>query len=189
MCNKCNSDTTKYYENFERILDRMICCMTGADLGRSISGNFISQMIPHHRAAIEMSENVLNFTDNCEVRQIANTIIREQEEGIEDMQEIFNRCNNRCQNCNSDLCSCQRRLNDIINTMFSRMRSAKISDSVACDFLRQMIPHHEGAVKMCETVQQYCICDELRPMLAAIIRQQKKGIREMKDLLCSLGCE
>ena len=58
------SDTTKRYLcRFYEILDKMIQGMTGAELTNSISHNFIVQMIPHHRAAIEMSKNLLLYTN------------------------------------------------------------------------------------------------------------------------------
>ena len=48
-----------YISDYYCILDNMIEKMTGAKLSDSISGNFIAQMIPHHMAAVEMSENIL----------------------------------------------------------------------------------------------------------------------------------
>lgn len=51
--------TKNYLSAFNCILDEMIQRMTEAEQSDSISHNFIVQMIPHHRAAIEMSENIL----------------------------------------------------------------------------------------------------------------------------------
>lgn len=41
----------------------MIQGMTDDELDESISHNFIVQMIPHHKAAIEMSQNLLQYTN------------------------------------------------------------------------------------------------------------------------------
>ena len=51
--------TKRYLSRFDEILDEMIQGMTDAPLTDSISHNFIVQMIPHHQAAIQMSENHL----------------------------------------------------------------------------------------------------------------------------------
>lgn len=51
--------TTVYLETYEGILSEMIQGMTEAELTGSISDNFIVQMIPHHRGAVEMSKNAL----------------------------------------------------------------------------------------------------------------------------------
>lgn len=54
----------------------MIQGMTSPELSCSISHNFIVQMIPHHRAAIEMSHNLLCYTTDIALQNIAvNTII------------------------------------------------------------------------------------------------------------------
>ena len=54
--------TKSYLCCFYGILEEMIENMTGAALTDSLSHNFIVQMIPHHRAAIEMSHNLLQYT-------------------------------------------------------------------------------------------------------------------------------
>ena len=64
-----------YLNEYRRILDNMIDGMTRAPLTDSISNNFIVQMIPHHMAAIEMSENLIRFTKDETVQSIARNII------------------------------------------------------------------------------------------------------------------
>ncbi len=61
--------TINYLNRFYSILDRMIQDMTNARLGNSISVNFMTQMIPHHRAAIEMSQNLLQYTTNIPLQK------------------------------------------------------------------------------------------------------------------------
>ncbi|WP_051387337.1 DUF305 domain-containing protein [Peribacillus psychrosaccharolyticus] len=39
-------------------------------------------MIPHHEAAVSMSENILKYGHNEQVKQLAATIIRDQLAGI-----------------------------------------------------------------------------------------------------------
>ena len=87
------SDVTKdYIQEFHCILEEMIEGMTTADLTESISHNFIVQMIPHHQAAIKMSKNILRFTTNLAIQDIATGIIKEQEKSIQDMEDILCCC-------------------------------------------------------------------------------------------------
>ena len=87
------SDVTKNYLcRFYKILDEMIEGMTNAELTSSLSHNFIVQMIPHHRAAIEMSENLLQFTTFVPLQHIAQNIINEQTKSIENMQKVLSHC-------------------------------------------------------------------------------------------------
>ncbi|MGN0557027.1 MAG: DUF305 domain-containing protein, partial [Acutalibacteraceae bacterium] len=74
-CPQPFSDVTKKYLcRFYEILDTMIEKMTCAELTDSLSHNFIVQMIPHHQAAIEMSENLLQYTTFVPLQKIAQNI-------------------------------------------------------------------------------------------------------------------
>ena len=82
----------QYLAAYREILARMKCEMTGAELCGSISHNFIVQMIPHHEAAIAMSECVLKFTDSAQLCAIAERIVSSQKQGVAEMQRILRCC-------------------------------------------------------------------------------------------------
>lgn len=185
--NSFSHNTNDYLDAYACILKEMICGMTNAKLCDSISHNFIVQMIPHHKAAIQMSRNVLKYTTNCDIECIASNIITEQTQSICDMEKALPCCRKKT-NAKNDLCACQKQVDKIFRTMFQRMQTAKSCNSIDCNFLWEMIPHHEGAVAFAETTLEYCICPELKPILQAIITSQKQGICQMKELLRCLSC-
>lgn len=182
------SNVTKdYLSEFYEILNEMMQGMTDAELTCSISHNFIVQMIPHHRAAIEMSHNILKYTTNIPLQDIATNIIEEQTKSIKDMREIQCLCSEQ-KNSKQDLYLYQRRVNNIMHTMFYEMETAQATNQINADFIREMIPHHRGAIKMSKNALQYDICPELKPILDAIITSQEKGIMQMQNLLQNLKC-
>ena len=180
-------ETKQYLARFYEILDGMICGMTKAQLTNSISHNFIVQMIPHHRAAIEMSQNVLPYISSCPLRRIAGHIITSQAKSIENMQAALPQCGCPC-SPEMDLRLYQRRMDLIYQTMFDRMGSAPETNNIAANFMREMIPHHEGAIHMAKNALSYGVCPELVPILCAIIASQERGVKEMKALLRRCGC-
>lgn len=179
--------TQKYLNTFDCILERMIQGMTCADLTNSISHNFITQMIPHHRAAIEMSENILQYTTNLAIEEIAENIICEQTKSIADMEAILSCCGNMS-NSRESVCRYQSQIEPVFNSMFNRMRTAKATNDINCCFLREMLPHHEGAVAFSEITLRQNICPQLVPILNSIITSQKRGICQMERLLDALCC-
>lgn len=176
----------EYLSRFYQIFDEMVWGMCGAKLGMSISHNFIAQMIPHHRAAIEMSKNLLWYDPSPALRKIARGIISEQTRGIAEMEGMLSCCG-VCINCARDVGLYQRRTGNVMSTMFREMGTAPDTNHIDVDFMREMIPHHEGAIHMAETALQYEICPELLPMLKEIIRSQKQGVLEMEALLRRSG--
>lgn len=187
MSRVLSNNTRDYLREFRYILDDMIENMTDAEMRNSISHNFIVQMLPRHEAAIRMSENLLRYTTNIELQNIALNIVREQTESIENMQRILRRCT-RDGNSRQSNYRYNRRTDEIMRSMFSRMRSAQSTNSIDCNFIREMIPLHMGAVCMCENALKYEVCGGLRPILRSIISSQKKGIEQLKRLKRMLGC-
>lgn len=170
-----------YYE----ILDCMIDKMTNAKTSCSISQNFICQMIPHHEAAIKMAENLLRYTTCIPLQNIANCIIAEETEGIECLKEILCKCE-KCKNSEQDICLYKRRYDAITQKMFDKMGFACADNCLNANFIRQMIPHMEGGIKMSKNALSFCVCPDLKPILCSIIDSQTKGISEMKRLLCTI---
>jgi len=177
-----NDAAKGYFTRFYCILDEMIQGMTQVELTGSISHNFIVQMIPHHRAAIEMSKNILNDTSFSPLKKIASQIIAEQTQGIENMKNMLCECE-KLTNSDQDLFLYQRRIDQIMQTMFSSMGISPYTNNLNISFIKEMIPHHEGAVKMSENALMFCTCKELIPILQSIITSQKRGIMQMQQLL------
>ncbi|MBP3476858.1 MAG: DUF305 domain-containing protein [Lachnospiraceae bacterium] len=181
------TSTKEYLSRFYEILDKMIHGMENAPLTNSISQNFIVQMIPHHRAAISMSENVLQYTTCIPLQKIASNIIAMQTQSIHDMWNVLECCRLQTDTC-QDIRLYRRTYKTITQTMFTQMDTARATNNISETFMREMIPHHEGAVRMSENALRYCICPELVPILNAIITSQEAGIKQMKQLLSEQSC-
>ncbi len=179
-----NDPMFNYLDAYYDILDEMKQEMTSAKQTVSISRDFITQMIPHHRAAVEMCENVLRYAVSEPVSTMAQTIIRQQTQGIAEMKTLLCSCGTVC-NGHREVCCYRQRNTQILNTMFSDM--AHVSGvGVEQNFLREMIPHHEGAAQMSENALNFCICQSLCPILRSIIATQEREISEMRQLLAGM---
>lgn len=189
MTNTCplSNNTTLYVEQFQCTFKEMTEQMSSVVVAESISASFIRQMIPHHRAAIAMSENLLRFTTNIALQNIALNIICSQQKSIENMTAIYMRCQS-CMNYPREVFYYKRGNDPILNNMFREMQSACTDNNIDTNFIREMIPHHRGAVLMSENALRFRLCPELVPLLEAIIASQKEGIQQLEQLLCQLEC-
>ena len=175
MKNTCllSEDSKNYLCCFYQTLDGMVQAMTTAGLTQSISHNFIVQMLPHHRAAIQMASNVLRFTENQAVLHLAQQVVRERTQSIDQL----------------DLRLYQRRMELIYRDMYAKMSRAPENNRLAAVYLRQTLPHRMGAAHMAETALRYDVCTELVPVLRSIAAQQKRELAQTRALLSRLECQ
>lgn len=179
-------ETKEYLTTFYCILDQMVQNMTTATLTESISNNFIIQMIPHHQAAVQMSETLLKYSEWCPLKTMASQIIEEETKEISRMEALLGSCSCLI-NCDKELCLYDRRNCQIMEIMFTDMEYAHTVNSIDANFMYEMIPHHLGAISMAENAFHYEACKDLTPILESIITSQRRGVRQMQGLLRRLG--
>ncbi len=179
---KMSDNTKEYLDNFYRILDEMQNQMSSVQPSQSISETFIRQMIPHHEAAIKMSENILNFTTDTNVETLAKTIIADQTRDISKMQYMLEECA-QVENSEIDISLYQREFKSILDNMVRKMNSAPATNNLNVDFLSEILPHHEGAINMSKTVLKFDICPELKKLAENIVINQASQVQQMQTLL------
>lgn len=171
----------EYLDRYFEILDNMINSMISIDIDNNISRGFISQMLAHQQAGIQLALNVLQFSDDEELREIAEDIIEEQEESIEDLQRAMLRCEN-VTNPNFDVANYERTYNYIIETMFVNMANAAVEDNVEIDFINEMIPYHVGGVSLIRNAMRFQLCNELDSVLRDMGTTQSEFVSEIRRL-------
>jgi len=172
-----------YYDNYKSILQIMKRGMEAAPKTGDPSLDFLYEMIPHHEAAVSMSENILKYGHNEEVKQLAANIIRDQLAGIGKLEALKEKLIKNPQINKQAEEAYLKTYNNIYQTMITAMQDAKLTGNIDKDFLEEMIPHHEGAIKMSQDIMKYTQNTELKTILQNIITTQQKQLAEMKNLL------
>lgn len=179
--NELSYSSKIYLNNFNQILNQMGTSMFSQDIINNITINFIRCMIPHHEAAIYMCQNLLRFTNNRRLINLANNIIDSQSKGIRTMEQIERTINNY-QSPNQQVYNYMNNYYRITNTMLYEMKNSAKIDDINLDFITEMIPHHEGAINMCQNVLQYNIDPRLINLAQSIIREQSKNIQTLQEI-------
>jgi uncharacterized protein (DUF305 family) len=158
------------------------------DMTITFSGNadvdFARAMIPHHQGAIDMAEIVLKFGKDAAVKKLANEIIVAQKKEIAQMRAWLDR--NGSQPASADAAAITKAFTDVNTKMHKDMTMSFTNDADA-DFMKGMIPHHEGAVDMAKVLLQFGKDAELRKLADDVIRTQNEEIGLMKDWIKKNG--
>lgn len=185
MKNTCllSSDAKTYLCCYYRILDEMVHSITTAGLTQSISHNFAVQAIPSHRAAIQMSDNLLRFDNGSGlVRRLARQIVESQTRDIANLESAMPAFSTPV-TPPADLRLYQRRMDLICREMYAQMGTTPENSRLSAVFLSQMIRRHQGAVRMAEHTLKYDISTELVPILRSIAARQRQETAYMRYLL------
>lgn len=179
-------DVNTYLSIFDQILYTMSSKMFEEFKTESITINFIDCMIPHHQAAIYMCENLLQYTQNRDLKRIASNIIQTQEKGIREMIKIRN-TTSYLYNSDIDMYRYLEEYLSITEEMVNRMSNSPRCFNIDLDFINEMIPHHEGAIKMCHNLLMFSIDPRLARVAENIIQEQSRGVEELyhvREQLC-----
>lgn len=171
----------RYLCRYDEIVNEMAEKMLSQNVTNSITINFIEDMIPHHQAAIEMSKNLLEYITYQPLQEIAKNIIKMQTTGIEQMEEI-EKTTYGFSNMPQDVNNYMKKYLEITKNMIENMRNTPRLVNIGLNFTYEMIPHHKGAIAMCENLLQYRIDPRLKLVAESIIKEQSRGVEELEKI-------
>lgn len=164
-CGLINENRKYLYEYFQ-ILNNMENKMLNALVTDNITINFIRAMVVHHQAAIYMCQNLLRFTNDEPLEESARNIISVQTKEIAEMRDVA-LTTSGYSNSRRDVNFYEKAFLSITKKMICRMRNVPRSNNINLNFVNEMMPHHEGAIRMCENVLKY----RIDPRLVEIVKQ------------------
>ena len=157
---------------------------------------FIDTMIEHHQGAVDMAQLVETRAQHAELKTLAKNIISEQQKEIAQMREwrakLFGET---APAVNMDLPG----MRDGMKNMDVAKLDLLKANEFDLEFIRQMIPHHEGAVAMAEDASpkflvkpgpeqstlgtNHIVRAEIKTLCEAIVKAQTAEIGQMKQWL------
>lgn len=169
-----------YAEAFNKAVHGMHGAMPAQYVGDP-DGEFARGMIPHHQGAIDMAEVVLRYGKDPAVRKLADDIKRAQAPEIAQMRAWLAKHGTAKRALRAEAATGYKAAAD---KMHAAMNIPPSTDADA-DFLRAMIPHHQGAIDMARVELRYGRDLELRSLAQAIVAGQTKEISQMQAMLAA----
>lgn len=145
--------------------------------------DFIQGMIPHHQGAVEMSKVVLQYGKDPEVKTLAENVIKAQEGEIAFMKSWLERADKAKLIESPDA---TKGNGDVMTAMMKNM-TMTYSDDADVDYIKSMIPHHQGAIDMAKLALQYAKDPEVLKLADEIVKAQEAEISFMQGWLKRMG--
>lgn len=141
---------------------------------------FIDTMITHHRGAIDMALLAGTRSQRSEVKQLAQEIISEQRREIAQLQEWRAKWFGDAKSAvNMDFPGMQTGMAGMDMVRLGALKANEFD----VEFVRQMIPHHEGAIEMARALNAADEHPELKELAKKIELDQTAEIAKMKSWL------
>jgi len=138
---------------------------------------FLDTMIVHHGGAIDAAQLVATRAQHEELRQLAKAIIADQQREVAKMKQWRSQWfGDSPQAVNMDLPGMRDGMEDMD---LSKLDALKEND-FDLEFIRQMVPHHEGAVTMVNDILTRDVHPELKSLAENIVKSQSNEIETMK---------
>ena len=183
-----SDEAKRYLCCYYQILDGMIQGVSAARLTQSISHNYIVQLLPQRRAAVRLCRNLLEVSNDGNLRRLAQRVAAREAEAIEALEaELPNA--GQLASPQMDLRLFQRRAELIFREMYAQMGAVPEGSQVDVLFLRQLIPHRQGSIRAARTALRYEVSTGLAPLLRSAIDAQSREIGQMRALLNQRNCQ
>ena len=145
--------------------------------------DFMQGMLPHHQGAIDMAKVVLQYGKDAEVNTLAEAVIKAQTAEIEVMKDWMGKTDQ----AKLPVVPASKEANDqAMATMLKNMMVPYTGDADV-DFLKGMIPHHQGAIDMAKAALKYGQDPTVLKLAQEVETAQEGEIQFMTDWLKKRG--
>lgn len=144
--------------------------------------DFVQGMVPHHQGAIDMAKAVLQYGKDPEVKTLAEGVIKAQEGEIAFIKDWLGRTDQNALVVAPDSVKANEQAMAAMNNM-----AVAYSGDADTDFLKSMIPHHQGAIDMARVALQFAKDPEVLKLAQDIITAQEGEIAFMTGWLAKNG--
>jgi uncharacterized protein (DUF305 family) len=148
--------------------------------------DFVMLMVPHHQGAIDMAAVETKYGTDPTIRALTQAIAKGQQPEIDQML-AWQKAHVAARTIDAD----------IVHAAFAAandaMMNGMMGDSMAhsgnadVDFVKMMIPHHQGAIDMANVELKYGSDPQLRTLAQNIVAAQATEIAQMNGWLKAQG--
>lgn len=137
---------------------------------------FLDTMMAHHQGAVDMAGSCGAKAQHAELKTLCTSIISSQQKEIADMKAWREKWfAGAAPAINMEMAG----MSDSMKGMDMKALGTLTGNDFDLEFIRQMTPHHKGAVTMSEEAAQKLSKNEIKTLASEIIKAQQTEISQM----------
>ena len=178
-------DLSRYLTEQDSIMMNMMEDMMIREKSGSASIDFLKGMIPHHEAAIKMSESYLNYGGEVsDLQTLAQDIITAQKKELVQMNDLIKKYEEEGKKNRDKEDAYLAKYSEMFSddSMSHHINPSGV-DNIDQAFAEGMIMHHQMAVDMAKDILDYTDEEEVKQLAQEIIDVQEKEIEQMQKLI------
>lgn len=177
-----------YLEEQDILMDKMMEDMENVQPSGNAALDFLNGMIPHHEAAVSMSESYLKYGgEDEELKKLAKYIVRIQKEEIAQMQSYIDELETDWAEDPEQEQAYPEAYETMLSSHHSAHSSHGTSANVEAAFAEGMIMHHQMAVEMAQAVLGNTDSEKVTELAENIIEAQQNEITQMQEIMKRLS--
>ncbi|MGL5954985.1 MAG: DUF305 domain-containing protein, partial [Brevinema sp.] len=149
--------------------------------------DFLVNMIPHHLGAVLSAEEYLKVGIDKATRVVASNIIVAQKAEIAEFEELSVALAKEVAYDQEEVKKIATESKKVMHEMMEAMSSVKMTGNVDKDFLTHMLPHHQGAIDVSQTILKISTNQVIKEIANRIIDEQEREIEEIKMILSKMS--
>jgi uncharacterized protein (DUF305 family) len=138
---------------------------------------FLDTMIAHHQGAVDMAKPAQMKAEHAELKTLTKNIITSQEKEISEMKSWREKWfAGQPAAVNMEMSG----MADSMKDMDMKKLDSLSGNAFDLEFIKQMTPHHEGAVLMAKEALEKSQKEEIKRLANSIIKDQEAEIKKMQ---------
>jgi uncharacterized protein (DUF305 family) len=146
---------------------------------------FIDAMKLHHQGAVKMAKEATQKSERSEIKQLANTIIKEQDREINQMkqwrQAWYPQAGDKPMAYHAQMDHMMEMSSDQMKAMTMDMDLGAADAQFDLRFINAMSAHHEGAITMAQDALGKSKRPEIKQLAQNIIKAQSAELKQLKQ--------
>ena len=161
LIKKLSDNSKEYLDAYYLIVDTLKNQLQSLETCNSISQTYIQQSLPLGESAIDFSNNILKYTTDIEIENLAKAIIEQQNLSLEYLRSILDECT-CATNSERDINLYKRKALEIISNMLNRLNLIQGTNNLNFLYLQAMLYHNESVIALAKNALNYDLCPKLK---------------------------